>query len=380
MLRMGFASTVMLLAFAASCVKAQPEVERKPTAVRVKKVERAGTALESRYSGSLEPTTQVSVAFRASGYVSTLGMVGKGKDARALDVGDSVKKGTVLARLRSADYAQKVVSAKAHSAEARASARLAEQELERAKKLFDAQVISKAEMDAKTAQQQAALAGVDGAEAMIGEASLALDDTVLKAPMDGVILARSIELGTLVNPGTVAFVIADTSSVKVVFGAPQSLVQRLQVGGPLSVSLPTTMSGDPERGAQRALATNITRIAPAADSHGRLFTIEASLRNQDSTLRPGSVVTIHVPDAELGDDSLVIPLGAIVRSPSNDRGFAVFVVDGSEPKGPARLQEVALGDVVGNGVTVTTGLNLGDRVVTTGATHLVDGGSAIVIP
>jgi multidrug efflux system membrane fusion protein len=369
------ASAIAVSLLATACTTKNAETEKAPKAVRVVALEGSDGALESRYSGTLEAATKVDAAFRIGGYVESLAQVGEGKSKRTLDVGDFVKKGTVLGKIRSADYAQKVASAKARTAEARASAKLAEQDLGRAKRLYDTSVITKAELEAKTAQLEAADAAVTGAVAQVSEASLALGDTVLTAPMDGVVLARRVEEGSLVNPGTVAFVIADVRNVKAVFGAPQALVQRLAVGDRVTV---TSGSGGESTGP--AFNVPVTRIAPAADANGRLFTVESLIPNADGGLRPGSVVTIRVPAAARAPGALVVPLGAVIRSPRDPRGFSVFIIEGDAPSGPARLRDVELGEVVGNGVAVTNGLALGERVVTTGASLLSDGSEAVVIP
>ena len=63
-----------------------------------------------------------------------------------------------------------------------------------------------------------------------------LQDTALRAPMNSVVLERKVEAGTLVSPGTLAFIIADTTSVKAVFGVPDLTVESLRLGSPITVT------------------------------------------------------------------------------------------------------------------------------------------------
>ncbi len=377
MFRVMLSALVCLAPFASACAESEAAPNATRTAVRVATVGGSAADPDARYSGTLEPESKVDVAFRAGGYVESVGTVGAGPDRRELDVGDFVAKGTILAKLKAADYTQKVASARARQAEAKASATLAKQELDRTTRLHDAKVVSLAELEAKTAQRDAALASVEAAAAQAAEASVALGDTVLRAPSDGVILSRRIEAGTLASPGGVAFVIADTRNVKVVFGAPQQLVERLAIGHDVTVILGAAGA---ERDRARTVTSSITRIAPAAEKTGRLFTVESTLPNADGALRPGSVVTVRVPEGASQTKSLVVPLGAILRSPTDARGFALYVVDGTGTTGAAHLREVALGPFVGNGVVVESGVSSGDRVVTTGAALLRDGAEAVVIP
>jgi len=350
---------------------------RKPIPVKTRTVEPTTGAPLARFSGSLEPAVKVDMAFRVGGYVESLGEITTedGK-RRAIDKGDFVKKGTVLGRIRAADYTQKVATARATVGEARSEQKLADADLERAKKLFDGKAISKSELDVRVARAEQAKANVEGAIARSGEVGVALDDTVLRAPMDGVILSRAIEVGSLVSPGALAVTVADTRTVKAMFGVPQQTVEKLEVGSPVQVYV----GGDGEtKSPEKMLEAKVSRIAPSADAKGRVFAVEASLANDAGTLRSGSVVSIHIPSAALTTASMAVPLSAIVRSPKNPRGFSVFVLDGQADRAPAHIHDVKLGQVLGNFVTVTDGLAIGQRVVTVGATLLRDGNEAVVI-
>jgi len=337
----------------------------------------AGVAL-ARYSGSLEPIARVEMAFRVGGYVERIGQV-RGQDAvlRALAEGDFVTRGTLLARIRSEDYAQKVATARAGLGQAQSEAKLAETELTRSQKLYTSSAISKAELDAKLAKAEYARANVAASAARANEAGVALDDTLLRAPMDGVILTRDLEVGTLVSPGRMVITVADVSHVKARFAVPEAVVEKLSIGSPVSVHVGAERE---TRAPQRALDARVTRIAPAADSHGRVFSIEAELPNPDGSLRPGTVISVRLPEATLASASATVPLSSIVRSPTDPRGFAVFVLEGQEARGTVRLASVKLGEILGNAVTVQSGLNVGQRVVTVGSTLIRDGGEAVVIP
>ncbi|HYQ03055.1 MAG TPA: efflux RND transporter periplasmic adaptor subunit [Polyangiaceae bacterium] len=251
--------------------------------VKVKPVTRTTDVSLARYSGSLEPVARVDMAFRVGGYVEFLGQV-KGADgkARTFEEGDFIKRGTVLAKVRSADYSQKVATARAGISQASAEAEFADAELQRAVRLFETKAISKADFDAKRAHADSARANVAAATAQAGEAAVALADTVLAAPMDGVILSRELEIGTLVAPGRSVIALVDISRVKANFAVPETLVEKLSVGSPLSVHVGAERESS---AAQRTLSARVTRIAPAADAKGRVFSVEAELPNSDGTLK-----------------------------------------------------------------------------------------------
>jgi multidrug efflux system membrane fusion protein len=364
------------LAILSGCGQPAKVVENQPIPVKVQTVENRSDAGPTRYSGSLEPASRVELAFRVGGYVDGLGELSTPAGKRAIDKGDFVTKGTVLARIRAVDYLQKVKSADAALSEARAQEILAKEELSRARRLFEGNAITRAELDTKIARADSAKAQVEGAAARTGEAGISLSDTVLRAPMDGIVLSRSIEVGKLVAPGEPAITVADCRTVKAVFGAPQFLVEKLALGSPLTVFVGAESEA---KSPEKLLSARITEIAPSADGNGRVFSVEAELPNPDGELRPGAVVSVRVPDSALVQDALVVPLSAVVRSPQKADGFSVFVLEGSAERARARVRNVSLGEVIGNGVTVTQGLLRSERVVTVGATLLRDGNEAVVI-
>jgi multidrug efflux system membrane fusion protein len=92
------------------------------------------------------------------------------------------------------------------------------------------------------------------------------------------------------------------------------------------------------------------------------------------------IAKLVVPEGALASHALVLPLTAVVRSPRDPRGFSVFIVDGEGGKEVARLKDVKLGDVVGNAVIVSEGLEPKQRIVSMGATLLTDGEPVRVIP
>lgn len=202
------------------------------------------------------------------------------------------------------------------------------------------------------------------------EAALARGDSTLRAPFDGVVLRRSVEEGALVAAGSPAFVIADMRSVEVVFGVPDVAVGALRPGLELDVT------GDAIETPRRA---RVIEIAPDADDRGRLFRVEAHIDNADGELRPGMVVSVRVgPRAPERERRMLVPLDALVRPPSDPRGFAVFVVEGERhPRAHRRV--VRLGGLVGNAVAVESGLRPTERVVSCGASLLDDGDVVTIV-
>jgi len=191
--------------------------------------------------------------------------------------------------------------------------------------------------------------------------------------MDGVILGRSIEVGALVQPDTVAFQVADTTEMKAVFGVSDIQVSKLKEGQS------QTLAAEAIPGVQ--LNGKITRIAPNADPTTRVFDVEITVSNEDGRIRTGSVASLSIASASapvVTDERL--PLNAIVRPPDDRHDFAVYVVEEQGGRTLARLRKVHLGEIVGNDITVSSGVQIGDRVIMRGATMVTDGAEVRIIP
>jgi RND family efflux transporter MFP subunit len=340
-----------------------------PIPVKVRVVEPISGDSQSRYSGTVEAATQVDVAFKVGGYVEQIAQIRQNGPPRLIQEGDPVRRGMVLAAVRTADYQHKVEAARAQLAQAQAELKQAEVEYGRSSRLFASATVSQADLDRATATRDTARAKADGAQVQLKDAQLQLSDSTLRSPLDGVVIRRGIEIGTLVGPGATAFVVADTSAVKVVFGAPDSLVAKLSLGSPIGI---TTEAVPGE------LQATVTRISPSADPRGRLYDVEAKLPNPNGLLKPGMTASFNVPGTSLAQESIAVPLTSVVRSPRDPRGFAVYVVPADADV--ARIRDVKLGDTLGNTVIAREGLKLGERVVTLGATLLTDGSQVRVIP
>jgi len=151
-----------------------------------------------------------------------------------------------------------------------------------------------------------------GAQAVVQETQIPLHDTELKSPLNGVVLQKSIEKGTLVSSGDKAFVVADASSVKAVFAVADTAVAEMKLGAKLSVES-ESMPGKEFQG-------QITSVFPAADSKSRAFNVEVTIANPEYLLRPNMIVSLRVGTQQAKTAQLVVPLNAVIKSKSNANG------------------------------------------------------------
>jgi len=178
------------------------------------------------------------LSFKSSGYVTNIQQV-VGADGRRRDVGtgDYVVRGAVLAQIRQQDLKNQVEQSEAQVSQATAQHVQAGQDYERAKALYATQSLTRPDFDQAQAKFDSTLAAVSQANAVLHQAQLALNDSDLKAPFSGYILARNIELGNLAAPATTAFTIADTSAVRVSFGVPEYTLRHLRLGQEFTIRL-----------------------------------------------------------------------------------------------------------------------------------------------
>ena len=190
--------------------------------------------------------------------------------------------------------------------------------------------------------------------------------------MTGVVLKRSIEVGTLAAPGTVAFTIADVTSVKAVFGVPDSFLSQIRIGATQKVTT-DAFPGIEFEG-------KVSRFAPSADQRSHVFEVDVTIPNPDNKLKAGMVASLSIsPAAGTSADVPLVPLNAIVRPPSG-KGFAIFVVETEHGQTRVHARDVQLGEYLGRVVPVTAGLRGTESVVVMGAGLLSDGEPVEVIP
>jgi multidrug efflux system membrane fusion protein len=358
------------LALAASCAeKPRPAPIVRP--VRVRPVEVAPPGSGTRYTANVEPLIRVDLAFKRGGYIGeVLTVAGEGGKPRLVQDGDTVRKGQVLCRIREDDYRVKVAQAHAALVQAEAALDQARQDLDRAKPLADEKAIPQTLFDGARNKYEGTKGAVDLYRATVREAELALDDTALRAPIDATVMKRLVEVGSLVGPGVGGFVLADVTSVKVVFGIPDAALAAF----PMGARVPATVAA-----VGAAVEGRVTRVSPYADPRTRLFDIEVTIDNADGRLKPGMIASVSAP-AGSGEGVPTVPLEAVRRPAGATEGYAVVVVEGVGSPATARVRGVRIGDVRGSRVMVTDGLKAGDRVVVSGAALVADGETVAIVP
>ena len=184
-------------------------------------------------------------------------------------------------------------------------------------------------------------------------------------------LKRNVDVGTLVGPATNGFTLADTRSVKAVFGVPDTAIGRIKPGSPQTITteaLPNGFSG------------HVTAISAAADPKSRVYSVEVRIDNPQNLLKAGMIASITIGTPSPPGGVMVVPISRGGAQSFDPNGFAVFVTEGTGDTVKVHTQDVTLGNTYGNMIAVHSGVNVGDRVVTSGTNMIKNGDEVRIIP
>ncbi|MFC3183198.1 efflux RND transporter periplasmic adaptor subunit [Cypionkella sinensis] len=311
--------------------------------VRVTSVVFAAADLSVRYTGTIRPRHEVPLGFRLAGKLI----------ARAVDVGDSVTKGQVLALLDEADAHLQLDAAEAELAAARTDLSRARADVARSRDLFAKGNVAQAALDRATSGVAEAQSRADRAQQMRDLAANQLSYMELVAEADGVVTATLAEPGQVVAAGQAVLSLAEGDGRDVVFALPEQSRALLDT----AVARAELWGG----GGDYALA--FRDISPDVDPVGRTYRVRMTLAAPDAQAALGRTVTVRLTSP--GTPAARLPLASVVN---DGQGAAVWRL----AQGGAQVERVPveLVTIEGQGALVRGGLATGDFVVSLGAAKI----------
>ena len=322
--------------------------------------------------------TQASTVLTATGYTYARARAAVGAKIigrvveLAVDEGDEVAADDIIAVLDSEDLQAAVRLAEASLAESRARLADAERERRRQAELVEEGLTSQALYDTAATRRDVALAQVGTAEARLHAAQAQLDYAVVRAPIDGVVIERNVEVGEMVAPGgftsqrsTGSIVrIADPASLEVEADINESYIARLRLGQPASIRVDAVPDYD--------YSGRLRQIVPTADRQRAVVQVKVSIDNRDERLVPDMSSTVTFLEEGIGEADLVQPPKLLVPDEAIDHdGEAAFVFRVEE--NVLRRVRVTLGEASEGRVEVLEGVRGGETVVRGGVASLEDG-------
>lgn len=239
--------------------------------------------------------------------------------------------------------------------QAQAMAELARETYERRKRLWEEDRVGSelAYLQARYEAEQAA--------ASLANLKERLARTTIRAPIEGILEDRRVEVGTMVAPGTPVVRIVDTSPIKVAGGVPERFAQHVGTGREVAIAF-DALGGS-------TVAGTISFVGSTVEEQSRTFPIEVELANPGGIIKPEMVANIRLPLREIGD-ALVVPQQALVRA---EDGFIAYVAVERDGGLVAEQRSVVVGPTGGNRAVITAGLEPGDRLIVVGQQKVADG-------
>ena len=298
--------------------------------------------------GSLRAVLGSDLSLEVAGVVDTI----------TFNSGDDVAQGKQLLKLRAGDDAARLESLQA-------MADLSEITYERDQKQFKMQAVSQATLDTDAAN-------LKNAKAQVAQQQAILDKRILRAPFDGHLGVRVVDLGQYLSAGSVIVTLQALDPIFVDFFVPQQSVDQVRLGQTVTVKVDAFRD--------KTFTGEISALNPKVDTGSRNLQVRAVLQNPEHKLLPGMYATV---DIAIGapQNYITLPQTAISYNPYGD---TVYVVDskGTDANGKpqliARQTFVTAGATRGDQVAVLKGIGEGDTVVTAGQIKLHNG-SAILI-
>lgn len=306
-------------------------------------------------------TATVLVGEVKSRYESNQGFRINGKIIeRKVDVGAIVKKGQVLARLDSADTNLSASAATADVRVAEANRALAKSEVERQRQLVNKKFISQSALDKYEAELKTADARVNQAKAQAAVSNNQSRYAALVADRDGVVTQIRAEPGQVVEVGETIAQVVDTSQIEVLVAVPESRVAKIKVGDAAKMKLWAIQISNPDL----TYSGKVREIAPVANSATRAFDVRVAFVDADETVKLGMTAGVRLEGDEPA--SMIIPSNALTQV--NGKTSVWVIVNNV-----AQSREVTAGQYTEEGVTITSGLQVGELVAIAGVHTLIKG-------
>jgi RND family efflux transporter MFP subunit len=311
------------------------------------------TGTEIILPGNVYAYTDASLYARTDGYLSKW----------YFDIGARVRKGQLLAVISTPEVDKQLLQARADLATAQANAGLAKTNSARYQGLLTENAVSKQDTDTFVSQAASTSSTVESAQANVQRLEQLQSFEKIYAPFSGVITARNVDVGQLINAGagTQLFRLSTVDVLRVYVNVPQINSQAAVPG----TTAQLTLSEFPGQ----SFSGKIVRTAKAIDPSSRTLLVEIDVDNHNGKLMPGAYTEVHM---NVHDQiaPLIIPVSALIF---RGQGLQVATVQKGPNGDQAKLVQVTPGQDNGTTVQVIYGLNADSRVIQNPPDSLIDG-------
>ena len=343
---------LLCIAVAMSACKEKPEIVEVVRAIKTITVSEQPAEKIRKFPGQVAAVDSSGLSFEVGGQVELV----------AVDIGDRVKKGQVLAVLDPEPYELEVDAAEADLIKAKENVTKTKAEYQRQKRIFEEGAGAERYVEVAEYNYKAALSAVKFQTAKLDLARRNLRKTKLPSPYDGVIAWRSVEPNEEVLAGQKILEINATGKMEVELAIPETNIDQIQIDDPVTVTFPT-LPGE-------TASSRISYIGGAAVK-ANAFPVKVELIDPSEKVKPGMTAEANLTlKNENRKPGYLVPIQALLPSPEPNRGYA-FVYDPATST--VKKTPVHSGGTADKKIIIDEGLAAGDIIAVAGVSFLADG-------
>ncbi len=342
-----------------SCMGDMPQ--QVQTSYETVTIEKKDITVPLKFSAKLKGQTDVTITPQVSGQLVKI----------CVKEGDQVKKGQVLFQIDSRSARLDLESAQANLQAAIAQENSAKLEFESNKNLFDKKIVSQYILTSAENSYKQAIASTAQARAAVNSAKVNLGYCTISAPVTGVIGEIPVRTGDQVSPGTELTIVSGNTNMDAEFSLPESILEMAIAEG-YSGKIEDALKDFPEvtflmkNGTEYTHKGRVSSATGVVNSSTGTISLKATFPNPNGLLYSGIQGTVVIPYSEEG--VIVIPQVAVVKLQDKQQVFKV------QADSTVTAVEVTTQDIYnGEDFAVTSGLNVGDKIVTVGANNVHEG-------
>jgi len=322
--------------------------------VRWQQVLASGGARVRTFTGTARAGQELKLSFKVGGTVQRV----------AVEVGDRIESGAVIAELDPQDYQIQVEEAEASLRRLEAEERNAAASYQRVEALYEGDNAPLGDLDAARAYFETATEAVHSAEKALEGARNLLGYTTLRAPVDGSVAEVDIETSENVRAGQTVVLLTSGDYPEVQVAVPEALIAQVSEGDAVTA----TFDALPER----SFPATVTEVGIMTAPSATAFPVTVRLVQTDPDIRPGMAAEVAFSfGSPAGVERFLVPPTAVGE---DDSGRYAFVVDDvAGDLGVVRRVTVLTGEQTGDGLEILEGIEDGDLLVTAGVHKLTDG-------
>jgi len=343
-----------------ACDNAPPPQEDVVRPVRYIKLMPNGADETRIFSGVTKAALETDLSFKVAGLVTALNA----------NVGDTVERGTIVARLEPTDFQVALKEAEAGLERAKAEKRNAEAAFERTRELYENRNAARSDLDTARAAFESAGAQLQATEQQLEKVRLQLSYTELKSPQACTIAVRRVETNQNVSAGQpiVRVNCGDCPEIRV--DVPGVYIGRVVSGSDVEIAVAAMPN--------KRYSGVVTEVGVGTEQGRSIYPVVVQLQDGCNEIRSGMAadvtLSLAVPANEqaANRNALVVPLVAVGEDRDGNYVFVLEPADG-EDRYTARRRAVIAGQPSAAGIPLEAGVNKGDLVATAGVRRLVDG-------